>query len=61
MPQSYDSAGERLDAALFGQEDRKQTASESPANGFRAVPPNSNDEAETAAVMRLSAAGRGTR
>jgi integrase len=59
MPASYDSAGERLDAALFGAE-LQASASGPSDNGFRAVPPVSIDEAESAAVMPLFAAGGGT-
>lgn len=60
MPQSYDSAGERLEAALFGA-DLQASASAAPANGFRAVPPVGDGEPASPALVGLSAAGRGTR
>jgi hypothetical protein len=60
LPASYDSAGERLDAALFGA-DLQASASRGADSGFRAVPPAGPAEGESAVVMPLSAAGGGTR
>jgi hypothetical protein len=59
LPASYDSAGERLDAALFGA-DLQASASSGLETGVRAVPPNGDDQAESPALFRLSAAGGGT-
>jgi integrase len=59
LPASYDSAGERLDAVLFGA-DLQASASSDPANAFRAVPPAGDVEAESPALFRLAAAGDGT-
>jgi integrase len=59
MPASYDSAGERLDAALFGA-GLQASASSGPGNAFRSVPPPGEPESASAVVMPLSAAGGGT-
>jgi integrase len=59
LPASYDSAGERLEAALFGA-GSAAFASAGPDNGFRAVPPAGDGESASPVVMPLSAAGGGT-
>ena len=59
LPASYDSAGERLDAALFGAE-LQASASSRPGTGVDAVPPNGDDGTESPAFISLSAAGGGT-
>jgi len=60
LPASYDSAGERLDAALFGSE-LQAFANSGPGTGVRAIPPNGTDQAESPALMRLAVAGDGIR
>jgi integrase len=59
LPASYDSAGERLDAALFGA-GLQASASNRPETDDHAVPPAGLGEDAPAVVMRLSAAGGGT-
>jgi integrase len=59
LPASYDSAGERLEAALFGDE-LQASASTGLETGVRSVPPSALAEAESALVMPLLAAGGGT-
>jgi hypothetical protein len=44
LPQSYDSAGDRLEAALFVTAFAKRLQGAAPENGFRAVPPAGDDE-----------------
>lgn len=56
---SYDSAGERLDAALFGA-GLQASASSGPETNDHAVPPAGLGEDVSAVVMPLSAAGGGT-
>jgi integrase len=60
LPASYDSAGERLDAALFGA-GLQASASRGSETGVRSVPPAGEPEAASAVVMPLSAAEGGTR
>jgi hypothetical protein len=59
MPASYDSAGERMDAALFGAA-LQASASIGPDNGIRGVPSCREREPASAVVMPQSAAGGGT-
>src|SRR6266508_1934631 len=59
LPASYDSAGERLDAALFGA-DLQASASSAVSSGYKLLPQNRDGEGESAAVMRFPAAGGGT-
>jgi hypothetical protein len=44
LPQSCDSAGDRLEAALFVTAFAKRLQGAAPENGFRAVPPAGDDE-----------------
>jgi integrase len=59
LPASYDSAGDRLEAALFGTE-LQALASAAPESRVRAVPPAGNEEVASPAPMGLSAAGDGS-
>jgi integrase len=60
LPASYDSAEERLDAALSGA-GVQASASRGPETGVLAVPAQSIGEPESAVVMPLPAAQGGTR
>jgi integrase len=60
LPASYDSAGERLELALFGT-GLQASASSGPSTGVPAVPPQGAAGSKTAVVMPLPAAGGGTR
>jgi hypothetical protein len=60
LPASYDSAGERLELTLFGT-GLQASARSGPETDVRRVPPAGGEEAASAVVMPLSAAGGGTR
>jgi hypothetical protein len=59
LPASYDSAGERLELALFGT-GLQASASSGPSAGVPVVPQHAAPEGESAVVMPQSAAGGGT-
>jgi integrase len=59
LPASYDSAGERLELALFGT-GLQASASSRPSAGVPVVPQHAAPEGQSAVVMPLSAAGGGT-